>query len=526
MSNLSRLNRHLSITASAIAASTAATTHAVVTYSGPVNLVVPANFDGTYLNVETGQWVNGPGAGVPGWDVNPYGTSLTAVSLYGAAGTGHMRNPAAGTSTARTRLDADTPIGSTSFFYGASSATIGTSVGQWSANAEGIFGFKFLASDGLTHYGWLRLAIGANAATRTIVDYAWESEAGIQILAGDIGGPPPAYDPCATFNPQASIGANNLPLNQDTAADLDVAGGCTFIAHHANYFKFTAPVSGDYVIDACASGVDTRIALLDGCAAGSAVLACNDDSCGLSSSMNATLTSGQVVYVVIGSADHAAMLPSPIGITVTAPPNPDCGSATALAFGSNSFDLAVAVNDQVVTAAATTSTFYKVGWFKFTPSVTGMYTLSTCGTINDPKLAIGLACPAVAQNFIAFAYNDDNCACTSGCGTAGTATYSSVLNEINTGVPLTQALDAGVTYTVLVGGYAAATLPVSGAIVIDGPPQAPPCDADFNLDGLRDGLDMTVILSNWGMPGGDVNGDGTTDGLDMTVLLSGWGVCP
>lgn len=55
---------------------------------------------------------------------------------------------------------------------------------------------------------------------------------------------------------------------------------------------------------------------------------------------------------------------------------------------------------------------------------------------------------------------------------------------------------------------------------------APSCPADFNNDGLRDGLDMTVILSNWGGSGGDVNGDGTTDGLDMTVLLSGWGACP
>ncbi len=55
---------------------------------------------------------------------------------------------------------------------------------------------------------------------------------------------------------------------------------------------------------------------------------------------------------------------------------------------------------------------------------------------------------------------------------------------------------------------------------------APSCPADFNGDGLRNGLDMTVILSNWGSTGGDCNGDGTTNGLDMTVLLSGWGICP
>lgn len=55
---------------------------------------------------------------------------------------------------------------------------------------------------------------------------------------------------------------------------------------------------------------------------------------------------------------------------------------------------------------------------------------------------------------------------------------------------------------------------------------APACPADFNGDGVRNGTDLTVILSSWGTPGGDVNGDGTTNGTDLTVLLSGWGACP
>ena len=177
-----RLHKHLALAAVATAA-VAATSNADVVYSGPVNIVVPANIDGTYMTVETGQYVNGPGSGAPGWDVNPYGTSTTAVSLYAATGTGYMRNPDAGTSTARTNLSAGTIVGSTSFFYGSSSATIGTLVGQWSANSTGFFGFKFLAADNATHYGWMRLSIGANAATRTIVDYAWEDVAGTSIVA-------------------------------------------------------------------------------------------------------------------------------------------------------------------------------------------------------------------------------------------------------------------------------------------------------------------------------------------------------
>ena len=182
-----RLTNHFAVAAAAV--SCAGVAHGTVIYSGVLNITVQADIDGCYMNVETGQYVNGPGSGVPGWDVNPYGTSTTAVSLYAATGTGYMRNPGAGTSTGRTNLAAGTDIGAASFFYGSSSATIGTLVGQWTANSSGIFGFKFLAADGLTHYGWMRLAIGANAATRSIVDYGYESAAATGIAAGAVPAP-------------------------------------------------------------------------------------------------------------------------------------------------------------------------------------------------------------------------------------------------------------------------------------------------------------------------------------------------
>ncbi|MSQ91119.1 MAG: hypothetical protein EXS01_06990 [Phycisphaerales bacterium] len=183
-----RINKHFALAAVATAA-VAATSNAAVVYSGIVNIVVPANVDGIYMNVQTGAYANAAGSTVPGWDVNPYGTSLTGVSLYAAVGTGYMRNPGAGTSTSRTNIAAGTAIGAASFFYGSSNATIGTLVGQWTANSSGIFGFKFVAADNLTHYGWMRLAIGANAATRTIVDYGFESTAATGIGAGAVPAP-------------------------------------------------------------------------------------------------------------------------------------------------------------------------------------------------------------------------------------------------------------------------------------------------------------------------------------------------
>ena len=174
----SKMMKHMA--AATAAAAVVGAANAAIVYSGPLNLVVPATTDGMYVNVETGAYASS--APFPaGWDVNPYGSSTTSISLWLATGGGYMRNPGAGTSTGRTNLADGTAIGAASFFYGSSTATIGTLVGQWSANSSGCFGFKFLAADGLTHYGWMRLSIGANAATRTIVDYAYESVAGATI---------------------------------------------------------------------------------------------------------------------------------------------------------------------------------------------------------------------------------------------------------------------------------------------------------------------------------------------------------
>ena len=51
------------------------------------------------------------------------------------------------------------------------------------------------------------------------------------------------------------------------------------------------------------------------------------------------------------------------------------------------------------------------------------------------------------------------------------------------------------------------------------------CIGDFNNDGVRDGTDLTAVLSGWGTAAADCNGDRITDGLDLTFLLSGWGSC-
>ena len=524
MSQSNRLGRHLALCTAAVATALATTANADVVYSGVVNIPIQANIDGCYLNVETGVYVNGPGSGAPGWDVNPYGTSLTAVSLFAATGTGYMRNPGAGTSTARTNLDADTSIDPASFFYASSSATIGTLVGQWSANASGIFGFKFVAADGLVHYGWLRMAIGANAATRTIVDYAYDTIAATGVRAGTGGGPPPAYDPCAPFNPTASVGNNSLAMNQATATDRDL-GSCG-ISYKANFYKFVAPVDGSYAFNACAAA-DARVAVLDGCAAGSGVLSCSSGSCQAALS----LTSGQTVYVVVGGATASTVLPTSIGIVVSGPPIPACVDAVVAVFGDNVFDDTASTTPQTVVsnlAGTTTAIIQKSVWYKFTAGATGAYSFRLCGSTGDTMIAIGQTCPTVGTTFQSLAYNDDAPLCSSG----GTANLASIIDATNggstgsfAGFPLTQDLVSGQDYYIVAGSFSA-TVNVTSILAIDGPPQAPPCPGDYDASGIRDGADLATLLSAWGTPAGDIDGDGATGGSDLATLLSGWGVCP
>jgi hypothetical protein len=51
----------------------------------------------------------------------------------------------------------------------------------------------------------------------------------------------------------------------------------------------------------------------------------------------------------------------------------------------------------------------------------------------------------------------------------------------------------------------------------------PPLTADISGDGLVNGIDLTILLSQWGTSGtADINGDGIVSALDLTELLAQW----
>jgi hypothetical protein len=57
------------------------------------------------------------------------------------------------------------------------------------------------------------------------------------------------------------------------------------------------------------------------------------------------------------------------------------------------------------------------------------------------------------------------------------------------------------------------------------------CPADLDQSGAVNGVDLAIILQNWGLPTpkypqSDINADGSVDAADLAVVLSSWGACP
>jgi MYXO-CTERM domain-containing protein len=179
-----RLAKHFAAAAAVTVVAGAA--NAGIVHWADANLVIPNNIDGMYINVET-RATGSAGSGVAGWDLNPY--SATSLTWFNATGTGMLRYPGVTTGSAG-NLTLGTAVGATGS-YGSGAVVVGSAAGNWQLNASNYFGFRFLAADGLTHYGWGRFVIGASisGADRMIAEIAYEDAAGASINVGAVPAP-------------------------------------------------------------------------------------------------------------------------------------------------------------------------------------------------------------------------------------------------------------------------------------------------------------------------------------------------
>ena len=178
-----RLVKHFGA-AAAVATLVGAANAAIVTWN--CNLVIPNNIDGQYINVET--QVAGSAAGnVAGWDLNPYGTSTTAMSWFAAAApSGCVMGLGQGGATAAVAsLSAGTLVSSASTFGNTASSV---TAGGWKLNQANYFGFRFLGADALTHYGWGQFTIGATMGVRTLNFVTFETTAGASVTVAPAPG--------------------------------------------------------------------------------------------------------------------------------------------------------------------------------------------------------------------------------------------------------------------------------------------------------------------------------------------------
>ena len=172
-----RLAKHFGAAASSALVAGAANA-AVVTWN--CNLVVPNNIDGQYVNVEAQTFGSAAGL-VAGWDLNPYGTSTTAMSWFAAAAPSGcvMGLGQGGTTSAVASLSTGTLVGAASTFANTASSV---TAGGWVLNSANYFGFRFVGADALTHYGFGKMTIGATMGVRTLDFVSYESVAATGII--------------------------------------------------------------------------------------------------------------------------------------------------------------------------------------------------------------------------------------------------------------------------------------------------------------------------------------------------------
>jgi hypothetical protein len=179
-----RFEKHV-VAAATVAMSAAAANASVVSWNA--NLVIPNTVDGQYINVET-QVYGTTAASAAGWDLNPYGAPTNTISWFAAEVPSGcvMGLGQGGTSVAVASLSGGTVVGAASTFtHTASSVT----AGGWMLNAANNFGFRFVGGDGLTHYGYGIMTVGANMGVRTLTSVFYESVAATDITIAAVPAP-------------------------------------------------------------------------------------------------------------------------------------------------------------------------------------------------------------------------------------------------------------------------------------------------------------------------------------------------
>jgi hypothetical protein len=260
------------------------------------------------------------------------------------------------------------------------------------------------------------------------------------VMIPNIPPPPPLVggsDLCAT--PDVVVGIGTFGYNT-TAATTGTEGQteslCLNVGSTAIYkdvwFTWTSPFTGTARVEVCTfTTLDTKIGIYTGTACPtSSAIACNDDSCGLQSSLTFAATTGSSYVFQIGAYSAAAAgVTASFAVSQDIPPaNDTCAAAlTVVGNGPFPFDTRFATTGvegqaEVLCGAGAAAAIRFDQWFTWNATFTGTAAATTCGgTTGNTKIAVyaGLGCPVAAS----IACNDTSC------GNQAAATFACTLGQ-------------------------------------------------------------------------------------------------
>ena len=316
-------------------------------------------------------------------------------------------------------------------------------------------------------------------------------------------------DSCAT--PVAIAGQGSFAY--DTTGATTGAEGqneCGPI-HDDEWFLWTADADGVATISTCTDGHDTKLAAYPdtgACPADFTSLGCNDDACGLQSSISFAVTNGTNYLVQIGTFSAGAGAPGTLDFLIsTAAANDDCASPELIAGqGTFAFDTTAASTGAEGQNESICDFFGQIAidndvWFEWTADDDGIARVETCNlAAHDTKLAAydGSGCPADGT---AIACNDDACA------------LQSAIN-----FPVTN----GSVYTLQVGSFPGAGGGAGDFNITISPPPPPPCTM-----GCDESINQPPNASNglFADLGCDLCGTGVQSIAESVIFASDVDVC-
>ena len=223
-------------------------------------------------------------------------------------------------------------------------------------------------------------------------------------------------DSCSTAQQIAGDGFYDF---DNSSADTDGPGSslCSTSAGdqvaHDVWFDWTASATGYVTISTCGlSDVDTMLAGYQGagCPTG-APLDCNDDSCGLRSVIQFSVTAGQVYGLRVGTFPNASGGTGSIFInTSPTATNDDCQSAEAITGdGVFPYDNTLATTDSSAYANCPSGpSMVDDVWFAWTAQQSAPVEVTTCG-LSDYDTMLGVYDGAPCNGGDAISCIDDSC---------------------------------------------------------------------------------------------------------------------